>query len=281
MKKKMLTLVLAGVCTAMTLTIAEAQVKLPPASSTQSVTQSLGIKSATLTYNRPNVNGRKVFGGLVPLDEPWRTGANNIPVLTLDGDVYVEGQHLPAGKYGLVTIPGKKEWTVIFSKNTQQWGTYQYKQEEDFLRFTVKPGRTGKKVETFEISFSDVTPKSARLNLMWDKTHVSFGITYDQDAEIMAAINEAMKGDKKPYFQAAQYYFNNDKDITKAVEWVNEAEKGNPTAAHIKYWKARILLKSGDRAGAIATAQEGQNMAREAGNMEYVKLLGQVLSQAK
>ncbi len=281
MKKHLLTFAVVGLVAAAGLQPATAQVKLPPASSTTTVTQGLGIGTVTLTYFRPNVNGRKVFGELVPYDQVWRTGANGIPKLTFDSKVTIGGQELAAGTYGLLTIPGKKEWTIIFTKNSEQWGAYTYKQEDDVLRFNVKPGKAAGRVETFTISFSDVKPQSAKLNLAWDKTQVSFDLTVDQDATIMASIDEAMKGEKKPYLQAAQYYYNNGKDIQKALEWVNAADSGPNTPPYIKYWKARIQLKAGDKPGAIATATQGVELATQQSNPEYIKLNGQVLAEAK
>ncbi len=280
MKKNFFTIALIAVATATGWQPASAQVKLPPASSAQTVTQGLGIGTVTLKYNRPNINGRDVFGGLVPYDEVWRTGANNVPTLIFDSPVTIAGTQVAAGTYGLLTIPGKKNWTIILSKNSEQWGAYTYKQEEDLLRFDVAPERLKKPVETFTISFSDVQPQGARLNIAWEKTQVSFDLVVDQDAEIMASIAEAMKGDKKPYFQAAQYYYKNDKDIQKALEWVNEADKSPNPAPYIKYWKALIQLKAGDKAGAIATATEGVELAKQQNNDEYVKLNGQVIAQA-
>lgn len=257
-----------------------AQIKLPAASSAQKVTQGLGINDVQLTYSRPSMRGRKVFGGLVPYGEVWRTGANNVSAITFAESVTIAGQEVPAGTYGILTIPNKSEWTIILSKNSQQWGSYSYSEDEDQLRFTVTPTTLSEAVETFTIDFSDVTTNSLRINIAWENTKVGFDVTVDQDAAIMASIDEAMKGEKKPYFPAAQYYYNNDKDINKALEWVNEAEKANDKAPHIKYWKARIQLKAGDKAGAAATATRGVEIAKAAGNSEYVKLNGEVLEQA-
>ncbi len=259
----------------------DAQVKLPAASSTQTVTQALGIKNVTLSYQRPNANGRAVFGGLVPYGQVWRTGANNIPNLTFEEEVTIEGHKVPAGTYGLFTVPNKTEWTIILSKNPKQWGAYQYKETEDLLRFRVKPQTLANKVETFSIGFEDVTPKSAKITLAWEKTKVGFNISVDQSKEIMASIDAAMQGEKKPYFQAAQYYFNNDLDIKKSAEWIRLADEGNTSAPHIKYWKARILAKAGDSAGAKQAAQEGVAMAEKANNQEYVKLNSQVLKEIR
>lgn len=261
--------------------LATAQVKLPPASSTQNVIQSFGIKNIILTYQRPNMNNRTIFGGLVPYNEIWRTGANNIPTITFDEEVTIEGNKVPAGTYGIFTIPTTKEWTVILSKNPKQWGAYQYNKEDDFLRFTVPSQKLHDKVETFTMEFENVTTNSTKLTLAWDKTKVGFTITTDQSKEIMAGIEQAMTTDKKPYFQAAQYYFNNNLDSNKAAEWIKAADEGNTKAPHIKYWKSRILNKAGDKAGARKAAQEGIDMAKSANNAEYVKLNTQALNDAK
>lgn len=259
----------------------QAQIKLPAASSTQTLTQGLGIKNINLSYQRPNVNNRVIFGGLVPFGEVWRTGANNIPSITFEEEVSIEGNKVPAGTYGLFTIPNKNEWTIILSKNVKQWGAYQYKKEEDFLRFNVKPQTLGSTVETFTIAFENVTTKSAKLTLAWEKTKVGFSITTDQSKEILANIEQGMQGDKKPYFQAAQYYFNNNLDIKKAVDWVKKADEGNTSAPHIKYWKSRILAKAGDKAGAKQAAQEGIEMATKGNNPEYIKMNTEALKAIK
>ena len=261
--------------------LSQAQVKLPPASSTTTIIQGLGIKNIILSYQRPSAKGRKVFGGLVPYSEIWRTGANNIPTITLDEDLTIEGNAVPAGTYGLFTIPTPTEWTVILSKNPKQWGAYQYKKEDDFLRFKVKPQKLTNKVETFTITFEDVTTNSTNISLAWENTRVAFAITTDQSKEIMDSIEEAMEGEKKPYFQAAQYYFNNNLDIKKAVDWIKLADEGNTNAPHIKYWKSRILAKGGDKAGAKKSAQEGIEMATKAKNGEYIKLNTEALNAVK
>lgn len=260
---------------------ANAQVKLPAASSTQEVKQALGIKNVSLIYQRPSMNGRTVFGSLVPYNEVWRTGANNATSITFEDEVTIQGTKVPAGTYSLFTIPTANEWTVIFNKTAQQWGSYSYKQEDDVLRVKVNPIRLNDPVETFTISFDKVTPKSLVLSLAWEKTKVEVPITVDQGAEIMGNLEKAMQGEKKPYMQAAQYYFNNNLDINKAAQWIEAADEGNTRAPHIKYWKSRILLKSGNKAAAVKAAEEGIKMATELKNSEYVKLSTQALEAAK
>lgn len=281
MKKKFLGLLAAGIFLA-SISHLEAQVKLPQASSSTTIEQAIGIKKVTLVYQRPNVNDRMIFGGLEPYDSVWRTGANNIPSISFEEEVTIAGNKVPAGTYGMFSIPKKSgDWTIILSKNPNQWGAYQYKQEEDFVRFPAKAKTLNDKVETFTMAFENVKPDGADLSLAWENTKVSFHIAVDQSKEILASIDEAMKGEKKPYFQAAQYYYNNDLDINKALSWANEADQGNTKAPHIKYWKAKIQLKAGDKAGAIQTATEGIAMAKAANNPEYVKLNTQVIDSAK
>lgn len=257
-----------------------AQVKIPPLSSTVTITQSIGIHEMKLTYQRPNMNGRTIFGQLVPYGEVWRTGANGIPVITFAEEVIIEGNKVPAGTYGLLTIPEKDNWTIILTKNAQQWGAYEYKEAEDFLRFKVKASSDQPAIETFTINFEEVTPTDARVAILWENTKVTFGIRVDQSAEIIASIEEAMKGEKKPYLPAAQYYYLNGLDINKAVEWAALAEEENASAPWVKYWRARIQLKAGDKEGAIATAKRGIDVATATNNQEYIKLNQQVLEEA-
>lgn len=254
--------------------------KMPQASSTQVITQEFGLGQISLTYSRPSVKGRVIFGGLVPFGSVWRTGANNATVIKFTDDVKMNGNVIPAGEYGFFTMPGKDEWTVIISKGSKQWGSYAYKEADDLVRFKVKPTLLKDKVETFTIQFTHVYPTSAQMLLTWDNTSVAVDLTVDIDAKVMANIETAMAGDKKPYFQAAQYYFENGKDLKKALEWVNAAEAADQKAPWIKLWKARMQLKSGDKKGAAATAAAGVKVAKEANNEEYVKLNTDLLAEA-
>ncbi|MDM1293768.1 DUF2911 domain-containing protein [Sphingobacterium sp. N143] len=280
MKKKFFSIAFAAALM-FTATESFAQLKLPAASSAQTITQGLGIENITLNYSRPSMNGRKIFGDLVPYNEVWRTGANTNTTLTFEGDVTLNGHQLAAGTYALFTIPNKSEWTIIISKNTKQWGAYAYNQAEDALRFNVKPQNLSSPVETFTVSFDNVTTTDAVLNLSWEKTAVKIDLKVNQQAKILASIDEAMKGEKKPYFAAAQYYFNNNLDLNKALTWFDEAAKAQPKAAHVLYWKAKAQLKAGDKNGAIATATKGVEVATEGKNTEYIKLNTQVINAAK
>jgi hypothetical protein len=255
--------------------------QMPQASSGQTIIQDFGLGKITVTYSRPNIKGRKIFGSLEPYDKVWRTGANSATIIKFSDDVKIEGHDIPAGEYGLFTIPGKSEWTVILNKTSKQWGAYTYKESDDFLRFKVKPLSLKDKVETFTMQFANVFPTSAQLHLMWENTALAISITTSIDAKVMANIDEAMKGEKKPYFQAAQYYFENGKDLNVALKWMNEAEKADQKAPWIKLWKGRVQLKMGDKAGAQTTAQAGIAAATEMKNEEYIRLNTQLLAEAK
>jgi hypothetical protein len=264
------------------LSTASAQgLKLPQASSGQTIIQDFGIGKITVNYSRPNAKGRKIFGGLVPYNAVWRTGANSATTIQFTDDVELEGHKLAAGEYGLFTVPGKDEWTIVINKTAKQWGAYNYNAEDDVLRFKVKPTETREQTETFTIQFMNVLPASCDLQLAWEHTAVKIHLTTDVDSKVMASIDEAMKGDKKPYSAAAQYYYDNNKDQKKALEWITEAEKTNEKSPSIKLWKARILLKLGDKKAALATAQEGAKLAREQKNEEYTRLNEELAAQAR
>lgn len=256
-------------------------IKIPQASSAQTITQSFGLGKINVSYSRPNTKGRKVFGGMEPFDKVWRTGANSATSITFSDPVKIGGQELAAGTYGLFTIPGKEEWTVIFNKDSKQWGAYEYKEAEDVLRIKVKPVKLKEKVETFTIQFANVYPTTAQLQLSWENTGLNIDLSTEIDAQVMASIDEAMKGEKKPYFAAAQYYYENGKDLNKALEWINAAEAADAKAPWVRLWKGRIQLKKGDKAGAIASAEAGIKLATEAKVDEYVRLNSALLAEAK
>jgi len=279
--KKVTILILLLCLTSTTLVLKAQQLKMPQPSSSQTIVQEFGLGKITLIYSRPNTKGRKVFGGMEPYGQVWRTGANSATVITFTDDVTLEGNKVPAGEYALFTIPDAKEWTIILNKNTKQWGAYTYKQDEDFLRFKIKPVQMPALLETFTMQFADVKATSAELHLMWERTALMLHLTTDIDARVMAGIDAAMQSEKKPYFAAATYYYENNKDLTKALAWITEAEKADAKAPWFKYWKARIQLKMGDKSSAAATAREGVRLAKEAKNDEYVRLNEAVAAQAK
>ena len=254
----------------------------PPPSSAQTIIQGFGLGSITLKYSRPNVKGRKIFGYTEPYDSVWRTGANWATTIKFTNKVTLEGHEVQPGEYSLFTIPSANEWTVILNKTVNQWGAYSYKAADDYLRFTVKPTRLASNVETLTMQFINVLPTSGELHLLWEHTELAIHLTVDIDATVMARIDSAMQTDKKPYYDAVIYYYNNNKDMDKALAWANELINvpGLPPMV-AKMWKARVLLKKGDKAAAATVAQEGITAAKSAGSLEYIRLNTEVLAAAK
>lgn len=281
MKTTLKTLLLIALAVSLNAELQAQGIKMPQASTGQTITQSFGLGKITVNYSRPNVKGRKIFGGLEPYGSVWRTGANAATTISLTEAVKIEGKELAAGDYELFTIPGKDEWTVIFNKGSKQWGAYEYKESDDVLRVKVKTAKLKDKVETFSIQFADVYPTTAKIELAWEQTGITLNLSTDIDEKVMASIDEAMKGDKKPYFQAAQYYFENGKDLNKALEWMNMADANNTNAPWVKLWKGRVQLKMGDKKAAAQTAEEGLKIATEIKNPEYIRLNTALLAEAK
>lgn len=281
MKQTIKAILLLALTVSLTADLQAQGLKMPQPSTSQTITQNFGLGKITLSYSRPNVKGRKIFGDLEPYGSVWRTGANSATTISFTEPVKIDGKELPAGEYELFTIPGKDEWTVIFNKASKQWGAYEYKESDDALRVKVKASKLKDKVETFTIQFADVYPTTAKLQLMWENTGITVNMTTEVDATVMASIDAAMKGEKKPYFQAAQYYYANDKDLNKALEWATAAEAADSKAPWIKLLKGRIQLKMGDKTAAAKTAASGLQLATEIKNPEYVRLHTQLLNEAK
>ncbi|MDP9076670.1 MAG: DUF2911 domain-containing protein [Bacteroidota bacterium] len=256
--------------------------RIPEASPTQTIIQDFGLGKITITYSRPAVKGRVIFGGINPYGQVWRTGANAATTISFTENVIIEGHKVPAGTYSLFSIPDKEEWTIILNKTAKQWGAYDYKQADDLLRFTIKPIYLAEKRESFTIQFANETTHSADLHLVWDHTAVYIKLNTDDDAKIMANIDKLMRGDRKPYyFNAIQYYYENNKDLNIALKWALEAQKVEPEGSWFKLWEARIRLKMGDKEAAIKAAQQGVDMAKASNDDEYVRLNQAVIDQAK
>ena len=249
-----------------------AQVAMPAPSPTQSIKQAFGIGSLELTYSRPSIKGRKIYSDLVPYNKLWRTGANAATKLVLTEPLEIGGKKMDTGTYVLYTIPGIDSWEVILNKGLTNWGTDGYKETEDVARFKVEPIKMKNKMETFTMNFSNVGPEYCSLDIMWEKTIVSITIKADFKDKVRAQIEAGLKTDKKPYWQAAQFYNEYDKNLPKALENVTKAIEENDKAFWIWIYKARIQKELGDMAGAMISSKKSLDLAKEAKNDDYVKL---------
>jgi hypothetical protein len=244
----------------------------PQISPTEEIKQNFGLSQIEVSYSRPGVKGRKIFGDLVPYNKVWRTGANNATTITFGDDVMINGTKIQAGKYGLLSIPGENEWTIIITKQTDVTNPSAYKQDQDVLRIPVKSYTLPFSIESFTISFNDITSNSCNLELMWDSAYVQLPITTDVDTKVMAQIKQTMENDNHPYFAAAVYYIENGKDLNQAVEWLDKAIAQNPDGYFIYYQKARALAKLGKKQDAIAASNKSIELAKAAKNDDYVAL---------
>jgi hypothetical protein len=251
-----------------------AQIKTPQPSPGAKVTQTVGLSDITIAYSRPSAKGRKIFGDLVPFDQKWRTGANTSTKITFPDEITVGGIKVPAGDYALVTIPGKTEWTIILNKNTTMGGNLgkDYKTTDEVANFKVKPTTMSNMVETFTINFTDLTMNTANIELAWENTSVKFNISTDIDSRIMADIKEKTSGTTATtYFQAARYYYDANKDMKQALEYINKAVEMDPKF-YIVHLQAQILAKTGDYKKAIDAAKRSMQLAKDADNTDYVAL---------
>jgi len=246
------------------------RINFPAPSPACTLKQRVGLTDIEVVYSRPGMKGRTIFGGLVPYDKLWRTGANAATKITFSTPVELEGHDVPAGSYALFTIPGQDEWTIIISRKAVQNGAFQYNTNDDLVRFPVTPVTLKDlSIETFTIEMNHIRDESAVLELVWDKTVVPIRMKMDVTGKVVSQIEAAMAApDKKSdslYFQAATFYYNHDLDLTNALNWVNAALVDKPRIAfEILHLKAQILAKEGDKPGAIAAAKESSDLAIKA-----------------
>lgn len=259
----------------------QAQLKTPAPSPTQTIKQDFGLSSVELSYSRPGMKGRKIYGDLVPYGSVWRTGANSATTLTFGDEVMIGGTKVPAGKYGLLTIPDKDNWTVIITKQTDVTSPTAYKQDMDVVRVNVKPTTLPNSFETFSMQFHNVKPTTLDLNILWDKTLITLPIATEVESKVMAQIKNNVEKDSRPYFQAAMYYMDNGKDMNQAVTWFDKALEQNPKAFWVHHQRANALAKLGKKDDAKMAANKSMELAKEAKNDDYVKLNEKLLETLK
>ena len=259
--------------------LSEAQLKTPAPSPVQNLRQDFGLGTIELSYSRPGVRGRKVYGDLLPYGQVWRTGANSATTISFTDEVIVGGKKVPAGKYGLLTIPGAKQWIVILSKQTNVTSPADYNAEQDVVRVNLSTTKSKTATETFTLSIQDIKPTSCNLVMSWEKRSFSLPIQTEIEGKIMASIETAMKTEKPPYYNAAMYFMDNGKDLNQALAWFDKAVESNPTAFWIHYQRANCLAKLGKKAEAIAGAEKSNQLATEAKNGDYVKLNEKLLAE--
>lgn len=258
------------------------QLKVPAASPLQTVKQAFGLSEITIEYSRPGVKGRVVFGDVVPFGKIWRTGANSTTKITFGDDVKIEGVDVKAGTYGFYTVPNKDSWEIMLYKDITLGGNVaDYKTENEVIRVKVKPTTLTEKVETFTMGIADVTSTTANIELTWENTKVSVVVVTEIESKIMKSIENTIVKDTRPFYQAATYYYDNNKDLKQALEWTEKAIVANPKAYWVVLLKAKIQLKLNDKKGAIATANIVIFMATADKDDSYVKQAEKLIASAK
>lgn len=255
------------------------EIRLPQPSPAAKVGLAVGVTDVEITYHRPGVKGRGIWGGLVPYDQVWRLGANEATTISFSTPVQVEGKDVPAGKYALFAIPGKDKWTLVLNKKAEQWGAYYYKQEEDVLRFDVKPqaGPPTEKTEWMSFSITPASETSATVEMAWETLRVPFTVSADVDRMVWSGIDAVLAGkpDVEAYLTAVQYAYNKGVRLDEAMVWVDKS-----LAMQDNFWgreyKARLLQKQGKLDEAIQHLDKAMELAKGKAPQEYIDGLAQL-----
>ncbi|MBW7868350.1 MAG: DUF2911 domain-containing protein [Brumimicrobium sp.] len=262
--------------------LATAQIQMPAPSPLATVSQKFGLGEINIEYSRPVANDRKIFGEVVPFDKIWRTGANGSTQITFSDVVTIQGQHIRPGTYAIYTIPHAGAWEIFLYSDLKLGGNVNnYDKKNEVARFKTETTELRDKVESFTINLDNIKPTSANLVFAWENTRASIEITTEIDSRVMKSIDESMESKKPAYFQAATYYYNNDKDLKKALVWAENAVKENPKAYYMILLKAKIEYKLGDKEAGNKSAMQTIEAAKAASNDDYVRMAEELMKANK
>ena len=267
-KKFFIALLFVGVISA------NAQIKTPAPSPFSKVEQVVGLTDVTLEYSRPAMRGRTIFGNLVPFDKIWRTGANARTKITFSDDVTIEGDTLKKGTYAIFTKPAADSWEVYFYTDYAGGGAPRnWDDSKVALKTTAKTESMPMPVQSFTMSFDDLTDASAVIGMLWENTYVGVKFNVPTDAIASKSIESVMSGPSaNDYNNAASYYRKNGKDLKQALIWSTKATELNKNAFWMMREKSLIHAAMGDKKGAIEAAKKSMEVAEKAGNAAYVKM---------
>ena len=261
------------------------KITTPQPSPKATVEQRVGLTDVSVEYSRPGVRGRTIFGDLVPFGKTWRTGANSNTKVTFSSDVSIDGQTLNAGSYGLYTVPNENSWEIIFYSESDNSGVPRdWDDTKIVAKTSVEVYSMPMNVETFTITFDDVSSTSAVIGLLWEKTYVGIKFEVPTDKLVSETIDAVMAASPEAgdYYNAAIYYRQQDIDIKKANEWM---EKAMSLIEKPAFWQLRqqslIYAKMGETEKAIAVAEKSLELSKEAGNEAYIKMNTQSLAEWK
>lgn len=266
-------LLVFAVC-AMTFTV-NAQIETPAPSPFSKMEQKVGLTDVTLEYSRPNMRDREIFGNLVPYDKMWRLGANARTKITFGDDVMIDGKSLKAGSYAIFATPSAKSWDIVFYADANGSGVPgEWDESKVAAKVKTEVYNLPMDIETFTISFDDLTSGSANIGFMWANVYTSVKFEVPTDAKVSMAIDNAMNGPSaNDYYASAVYYSQEGKDINKAKMWMEKAMEMSETP---RFWQLRqqslIYAKAGDKKKAIEAAKKSLEGSKEAKNEDYIKM---------
>lgn len=249
---------------------------LPEASQAAGASQTIGVTEMVISYHRPGVKGRDIWGRLVPYGEVWRAGANENTVISFSHAVKIEGQDLAAGRYGLHMIPTSDSWTVAFSRNATSWGSFFYRPEEDALRVTVTP-EPAPAQEWLQYTFDDPSPTSVVLALRWEKLRIPIRVEVDTKGQSLALVRDQLRTlagfGWRGRYEAAAWCLRNDTNLEEAMAWIDRSLTIDRRAGSLVV-KAGLLEKQGKTAEAQALLDEVTKSGDEAeiNNLGYTYL---------
>ena len=252
------------------------RLKTPTLSPFSKISQQVGLTDVTLQYSRPSAKGRIVFGELVPFDQVWRTGANAATKITFKEVAKIGGKTIQPGEYAIYTIPGENRWIIIIHSNTslRSIAGGAYKPSNDVFRFEIAP-KNNNYVETFTCQFSQVKTNALMLDIVWENTLISIPIEVEVDKKIESQMLHFMKTpDNIPhrtYFEAAQYYSNNNKDLNDALSFIDSALDKSPENFRYGLLKAKILAKMNNYKNALVVIKAANMWAKDKNNANYIE----------
>jgi hypothetical protein len=261
---------------------ANGQLRTPAPSPLSTVKQTVGLTDVEIEYSRPSMKDRKVFGGLVPFGDMWRTGANSSTKITFGNDVRIDGKDVKAGKYALLTIPGVDSWTIILYSDVNFNGVPNpYKEENEAVRLTAKPKKIDLTVESFLINIGGLRNSKASIEMMWENTLVAFDVDFKTDELVEASISRTMAGPSADdYYRAARYYMDEEKDLVQALGWARKSNEGDA-----RYWRLFLQAQLEDKLmqydAAVASATQSRDAANTAGATGFAQGVDQFIAEVK
>ena len=261
-----------------TVNLSFSQINTPRVSPASEVEQMVGLTEIEIEYSRPSMRGREVFGNLVPFGKVWRTGADNSTKISFDTDVIISGKTIQSGTYSIFSIPNKESWEIIFYSDVELWGVPRDWSENKIVfssMFDVKKLKKSNTVETFTISFNDLTNNDVNMSISWENTSVDIKIEVPTRSMVESEINKVLSDNPKSsdYYAAAVFYRQENINLDKALEWMNKAIEMNESPRFWQYRQQSLIMAANDKfADAVDAAKKSLNLAIEADNQDYIKM---------